>query len=164
MQSDREVGRAAVLGNEDRRASVVVTGHRFDVGTPAQALLERYDPRSRRRRGDRSVVDDDDHRGHPQAGVLQSFLRLHRLGRRVVGAVGVEAVGDRAAERSGEQEEGDREEPDAAGTPIGEAGEGVEHQLLLFVWVEPRRRVSIRSHQSANHSANSIPPCSTISG
>ena len=47
----------------------------------------------------------------------------HRLGGRVVGAVGVETFGDTAADRAGEQEEGDREEADAARPAVGETGQ-----------------------------------------
>ena len=102
------------------------------------------------------MVEDDDHARDPQAGVVELVLGLDRLGRRVIGAVGVEPVGDRAAGGAGEEEEADREQADPTGAAIGEAGEEVEHQATSLA--------SIRSHQSANHWLNSIPPCSTISG
>ncbi len=140
LQRDGEVGRAPVFGDEDGGVGVVVAGDRLDVGAPAHAALERLDPRPRRRRGDRGVLDDRQHGRDPQAGVVQAFPRFDRLGRRVVGAVGVEAAGDPAAEGAGEEEEEDREEADSAGVAVGEAGEGVEHQLLLSRGAGSRRR------------------------
>ena len=59
--------------------------------------------------------------GH--AGDQVADVRLHGLGRRVFGTVGVEPVGDGAADGDGDEEEGDREEADAAGVAVGEAGE-----------------------------------------
>ncbi len=44
-------------------------------------------------------------------------------------------LGDRAAQRHGDDEEGDGEEDDAAGAPVGEAGEGVEHPAQTILGV-----------------------------
>ena len=102
--------------------------------------------------------------GCAETGVAQRLPRFDRLGLGVVGAVGVEPVGDRAAERRGEEEEEDGEEADSSGATVGEAGERVEHQPPFFCGAGSSSWTSIRSHQSASHSLNSIPPRSTIGG
>ena len=127
--------------------------------------LERLDPGPGRRRLATGRVLDHDEAPPGPAGRRPAAVpsprpsrspdRRRRRGR---------AGGDRAAEGPGEEEEEDREDPDPAGVAVGEAGEGVEHQLLLFSGAASRICASIRSHQSANHSVNSMPPRSTISG
>ncbi len=54
---------------------------------------------------DVDAVDEHDHLGRAIAGVLEALLGDDALGVGVVGAVGVEAVGDASAEDAGEGEQ-----------------------------------------------------------
>ena len=105
LQGDGEVGGAAVVGDEGGGVGVVVAGHRLDVGACRAPALSSASTRARRRRR-RRPARSRPRRAPPamlQPGVLQPFARLHRLGGGVVGPIGVEAAGDRAAEGAGER-------------------------------------------------------------
>jgi hypothetical protein len=123
LQRGHQVGGVAVVGDEVTRAGGVEAADRLDVAAGAQLPFQRGDTSTRRGLSDGRVVDHDDHGGDAQAGVPQLLPGLDGLGGGVVGAVGVETLGDGAAQRAGDEEEGDCEEADAPWSAVGEAGE-----------------------------------------
>ena len=147
LEPDREVGRVAVAGDERPRAGLGEAGDRGDAriaGDPAFDLLDSPGPGGRGRVG---VRDQHDHLGRPVARVLEPLVGDHALGRGILGAVGIEPVGDPGAEGACEDEEQGGDQDHATAAAVGESGETVDH-LSSFASF---------SHQSAMKSLKAIP-------
>ncbi len=153
------------MGDEGAGAGVVVAGHGFDVAAlrdarvraprPGPASPARRPARSRPRRSPPALA------GRRPASCSSASTRL---GRRVVGPVGVEAVGDRAADRAGQRGRRGSRRCRCGGRCRRRSGRGRRTSAAPFLASGASSCASIRSHQSANHSVNSMPPRSTISG
>ena len=165
LQGDDEVGRVAVFGDEGARVRVVVADHPVHFRVAAHFALECLDPGAGRGTGDGRVFDQGDDVGEPVARFLQLVLRLDRLGRRVFRPVGIEPLGDRAAEGAGEDREDDGDGDHHPRVALGEPGERREHQAFApFSLAFLATSASSLRHQSACQSNDSIPARRTING
>ena len=85
-----------------------------------------------RRRGDIDAPNQGDHPEVLESGVVETVVRLHALGRGIVGSIGVESLGDPGAERAGDDRAGDGRDHDRAAATSGQVGERVQHQAVLL--------------------------------
>jgi hypothetical protein len=76
---------------------------------------------------DVDAFDQDDDAGFAEARVLEPLLRDHALGVGIVGAVGVEAIGDAGAEHTRGDEEDRREDQHPLRPPFGEPRQTLHH-------------------------------------
>ena len=115
---------------------------------------------------DVDVVDEDDDADVAVARRLEPLVGDHALGVGIVGAVGVESVGDAGAERGGQNRERDRRDHDPLPASLGEAREPVEHQAALLGLPSPSlvaRSLSASSaHQPATKSLKAMPKRSVV--
>ena len=119
-----------------------------DVPTP-HGRDARVAPQLGRQLGDTGAIPNQQHHsGLAIAGVLKAVVGDHALGVRVLGAVGVEPVGDPRPEGTRHDEEDGSEREHQAGAAVGETCEAVHHR---------RSRSASRAHQPAIHSLDSMP-------
>ena len=158
-EGGRDVGGIAVVRDEVLRAVVQIARHARDVRLVAELAGDALDPLPAGRGGHVDAVDQHDHARVPVARALQQPIGADALGRRVVGAVGGEAVGDAGPEGGGghEQDRGQHEDPLTAA--LGELGEALEHHGVPPAASAAARSSSARAraHQSIIHSLASTP-------
>ena len=132
FELDGHVGGLAVL--RDERAGLRLekardAAHALDAGRP---LPRPRDPLGALGGGGVRVLDEDDRLRVAVARRLELLLRDERFLVRIVGAVGVEAVSDAGAERTGKEEEDPGEDQNALGVAAGEVCESVHHRVSPF--------------------------------
>ena len=127
LQSDREVGRIAAVGEEVRALGLEVAGDRGDVRVGSQLPLELPDPLLSSRAPRRDVLDQDDHARLSVAVGLEAVARLDAFRRRVIRAVWRKVAGDAASDGAGEHEEHGGDDHHAPAAALSERCESVEH-------------------------------------
>ena len=141
LQPDREVGRVAVAGDERRER---VSAKPVTEATPGSSRDPAFDlldpPRPRRPRSGRRPSISTTTSVDAVAGVLEPLVGDHALGRGIVGAVGVEPVGDPGAEGAGEDEEQGGDHDHATAAAVGESGESVDHLSSVCFLCRTSRR------------------------
>ena len=167
LQGDREVGRAAVVGDEVGGAGVVVAADRLDVAAARRSSRSSAATRARRRRARRPArARGRRSRRGPRRPASSSCL----LGLDASRSPGRRRRRGRAGRRPSRRARRRGGRSAIAIRPIRRARRSARRarasniRLLLLSAAGSSSSASIRSHQSANHSLNSIPPCSTISG
>ena len=125
-------------------------------------VVKRLDSLPTGGRVDLDVLDEDDNAGLAIAGLLEAVGRLNALGRRVLGSVRVEAIGDAGAQRAGDDREDDGHDHDRPAAPVRQQCKPFEHQAALLVFFfgfdfVPVSSARARSHHSMTHAVDSSP-------
>ena len=166
LERDGEVGRIALPRDEVGGTGGQEARDLGDVGIGFELVRQLADPLSALRCADVGVVDEDHDADVAIARRLQPLVGDHALGVGIVGAVGVESVGDAGAERGGQNRERDRRDHDPLPASLGEAREPVEHQAALLGLPSPSsvaRSLSASSaHQPATKSLKAMPKRSVV--
>ena len=158
LQGNREIGGAAIPGDERPRAGVVVVADPAHRGIPGDPRRERLHSMLRLRRGRVDPGEQGDDAEVLEARRLEPTIRLDALGRGIVRSVGLKPARDAGPERAGDDRCDERADDHGPRAPSGEIGHGVEHQALLRSPPASASRARfVRSHQSAIHWWNSIP-------